>query len=64
MTRVREVLNSDLHLSVRLVALTLIILKSTVHEIVTNNSQTRKLYDSETKRQSAEWHTSEFPRPK
>ena len=38
-THVREFLNSDRRLRVRLVAQTLNILKSTVHETVTNNFQ-------------------------
>ncbi|KYN15799.1 hypothetical protein ALC57_11971 [Trachymyrmex cornetzi] len=42
-TRVRELLNSDRRLSVRLVAQILKIPKSTVHEIVTNNLQMRKV---------------------
>ncbi|XP_033609316.1 protein GVQW3-like [Cryptotermes secundus] len=42
-TRVRELLNSDRRLSIRLMAQTLNIPKSTVHEIVTNNLQMRKV---------------------
>lgn len=110
--KVRELLNSDRRLSIRLIAQEVHLAKSTVHSIVTDDLQMRKMcaklvpkvlsdeqkehrvticrellerletdpnlldrvitgdetwifeYDPETKRQSAEWHTSASPRPK
>ena len=66
--RVWSLVRSDRRLTLRMISSELHLNRCTVHQILTQDLDMRKVwileYDPETKRQSREWHSANSPRPK